>query len=183
VSRLAATVVVAAVVLALLTFPLADGQVVTEPGLLAQLEQLFPDAASFSVKSGSPPAYRAFGPAVSGQAPKLLGYAYWTTELEPLERGYDGPIKMLIGMNTDGVLTGLIVAEHHEPYGYFSVEPPEFAAQFKGKSVRDKFKVGADVDAVARATITITSSARAIRNSSRRIARAYIAPPPSSPSQ
>ncbi len=182
-SRLAATVVVAAVVLALLTFPLADGQVVTEPGLLAQLEQLFPDAASFSVKSGNPPAYKAFGQAVSGQEPKLLGYAYWTTELEPLERGYDGPIKMLIGMSTDGVLTGLIVAEHHEPYGYFSVEPPEFAAQFKGKSVRDKFKVGADVDAVARATITITSSARAIRNSSRRIARAYIAPPPSSPSQ
>jgi len=92
---------------------------------------------------------------------------------------------MLVGMSTDGVLTGVVVAENHEPYGYFSVEPPEFAAQFKGKSVRDPFKVGADVDAVARATITITSSARAIRNSSRRVARAYIAPasPPSQPSQ
>jgi transcriptional regulator of nitric oxide reductase len=177
VSRVAAILTTTAVVLALLTFPLADGQVVDEPGLLAQLEQLFPDAATFSTKSGSPPAYRAFAAAASGQAPKLLGYAYWTTELEPLERGFDGPIKMLVGMSADGVLTGVIVAENHEPYGYFSVEPPEFAAQFKGKSVRDPFKVGADVDAVARATITITSSARAIRNSSRRIARAYIAPP------
>jgi NosR/NirI family nitrous oxide reductase transcriptional regulator len=184
VSRVAAIVVVPAFVLALLTFPLADGQVVDEPGLLAQLEQLFPDAATFSPKSGSPPAYKAFGPGASGQEPKLLGYAYWTTELEPLERGFDGPIKMLVGMSTEGVLTGVVVSEHHEPYGYFSVEPPEFAAQFKGKSIRDPFKVGADVDAVARATITITSSARAIRNSSRRIARAYIAPPPSSsPSQ
>src|SRR2546429_7799926 len=100
-----------------------------------------------------------------------------------MERGYDGPIKMLIGMSTDGVLTGLIVAEHHEPYGYFSVEPPEFAAQFKGKSVRDKFKVGADVDAVARATITITSSARAILNSSRGIVRADSPPSPTSPLQ
>ena len=182
-SRVAAILVLPAVVLALLTFPLADGQVVDEHGVLAQLEQLFPDAASFSAKSGSPPAYKALGAAVSGQEPKLLGYAYWTTELEPLERGFDGPIKMLVGMSTEGLLTGVVVAEHHEPYGYFSVEPPEFAAQFKGKSIRDPFKVGADVDAVARATITITSSARAIRNSSRRIARAYIAPPSSSASQ
>ena len=54
---------------------------------------------------------------------------------------------------------------------------PEFVAQFKGKNIRDKFQVGADVDAIARATITVTSSSRAIRNSSRRIARAYLAPP------
>ena len=167
----------AAVVLALLTFPVADGQVVDEPGLLAQLEQLFPEAASFSAKSGTPPIYKALGPSASGQDPKLLGYAYWTTELEPLERGFDGPIKMLVGMDTAGLLTGIIVTEHREPYGYFSVETPEFVAQFKGKNIRDKFQVGADVDAIARATITVTSSSRAIRNSSRRIARAYLAPP------
>jgi NosR/NirI family transcriptional regulator, nitrous oxide reductase regulator len=167
----------AAVVLALLTFPVADGQVVDEPGLLAQLEQLFPEAASFSAKSGTPPHYKALGPSASGQDPKLLGYAYWTTEIEPLERGFDGPIKMLVGMDTAGLLTGIIVTEHREPYGYFSVETPEFVAQFKGKNIRDKFQVGADVDAIARATITVTSSSRAIRNSSRLIARAYLAPP------
>ena len=167
----------AAVVLALLTFPVADGQVVDEPGLLAQLEQLFPEAASFSAKSGTPPHYKALGPSASGQDPKLLGFAYWTTEIEPLERGFDGPIKMLVGMDTAGLLTGIIVTEHREPYGYFSVETPEFVAQFKGKNIRDKFQVGADVDAIARATITVTSSSRAIRNSSRRIARAYLAPP------
>jgi hypothetical protein len=75
---------------------------------------------------------------------------FWTTELEPLERGYDGPIKMLVGMDTSGVLTGVLVTQHHEPYGDFSVDPPQFAAQFKGKSIRDPFKVGADVDAVSR---------------------------------
>ena len=120
---------------------------------------------------------KALGPSASGQDPKLLGYAYWTTEIEPLERGFDGPIKMLVGMDTAGLLTGIIVTEHREPYGYFSVETPEFVAQFKGKNIRDKFQVGADVDAIARATITVTSSSRAIRNSSRRIARAYLAPP------
>jgi NosR/NirI family nitrous oxide reductase transcriptional regulator len=166
-----------ALVFALLTFPVADGQVVKEPGLLAQLEQLFPEAASFSAKSGTPPHYKAFGPTTSGQDPKLLGYAFWTTELEPLERGFDGPIKMLVGMDSTGLLQGIIVAEHREPYGYFSVDTPEFVAQFKGKNIRDKFQVGADIDAIARATISVTSSSRAVRNASRRIARAYLTPP------
>jgi hypothetical protein len=80
-------------------------------------------------------------------------------------------------MDTGGVLTGIIVTEHREPYGYFSVDLPDFAEQFKGKNIRDPFKVGSDVDAIARATITVTSSSRAIRNSSRRVARAYLAPP------
>ena len=170
-SRVAALLVLPALVLALLTFPVADGQIVDEPGLLAQLEQLFPDAAKFAAKSGSPPAYKAFGAAASGQEPKLLGYAYWTTELEPLERGFDGPIKMLVGMNTDGILTGVIVTEHHEPYGYFSVEPPKFAMQFKGKKITDPFRVGGDVDAVSRASISISSATRAIRDSARMVAK------------
>jgi hypothetical protein len=81
-------------------------------------------------------------------------------------------------MDTAGVLKGIIVTEHREPYGYFSVDLPDFTEQFEGKNIRDPFKVGSDVDAIARATITVTSASRAIRNSSRRVARAYLAPPP-----
>jgi NosR/NirI family nitrous oxide reductase transcriptional regulator len=168
---------VLAAAFALLVLPMANGQAIDDPELLAELRQLFPDAASFSPKAGNPPHFKALGAAASGQEPAVLGYAFWTTELEPLERGFDGPIKMLVGMDTSGVLEGIIVTEHHEPYGYFSVDVPEFPAQFKGKNIRDKFKVGEDVDAVARATMTVTSSSRAIRNSSRRIARTYLAPP------
>jgi NosR/NirI family nitrous oxide reductase transcriptional regulator len=156
---------------------LAHGQNVDDPELLGQLGRLFPDAATFTAKSGNPPHYKAYGPAVSGQEPDLLGLAWWTTELEPLERGYDGPIKMLVGMDTQGVLTSLIVTEHREPYGYFSVDLPEFAAQFERKNIRDRFRYGEDIDAISRATITVTSASRAVRNSSRRIARAYLAPP------
>jgi transcriptional regulator of nitric oxide reductase len=110
-------------------------------------------------------------------ATTALGFAFWTTELEPLERGYDGPIKILVGMDTKGVLTGIIVAQHHEPYGDFSIDPPQFAAQFVRKSIRDPFKIGTDIDAVSRATITINSAARAIRVSARRIATRLLAPP------
>ena len=142
----------------LLAFPMAHSQVVDDPMLLGQLKKLFPDAASFSAKSGNPPHYKALGPAAADGKPQLLGYAYWTTELEPLERGFDGPIKMLVGMDTKGILKGIIVTEDREPYGYFSVETPEFAEQFAGKSIRDPFKVGNDIDAIARATISVTSA-------------------------
>src|SRR5207248_3174776 len=96
--------------------------------------------------------------------------------LQPVERGYDGPIKMLVGMDTKGILTGVLVVEHHEPFGNISVDRPAFPLQFIGKSIRDPFKVGADVDAITQASITVTSASRAIRNSGRRIARSYLTP-------
>jgi hypothetical protein len=43
--------------------------------------------------------------------------------------------------------------------------------------VRDSFKVGVDIDAVSRATITMTSAARAIRNSARRMATQLLVAP------
>ena len=148
------------------------GQSSPDAKLQAQLKQLFPSATGFSAKEGQPPHFKAYS---GGQT--VAGYAFWTTELEPLERAYDGPIKILVGMNPKGILTGIIVVDHHEPYGNFSVDPPQFALQFKNKNIRDPFKVGSDIDAVSRATISITSSTRAIKNSARRMAREYLTPP------
>lgn len=140
------------------------------------LERLFPTATSFSPKFPAPPHYKAYAARASGE-PTLLGIAFWTTELEPLEHGYDGPIPILVGMTLNGVLTGVAVGRHHEPYGYFSVDKKEFAAQFVGKDIRDPFKVGDDIDAVSRASISIASATRAIRNSARRVARQLLTPP------
>ena len=149
----------------------AGGQ--TDP-LQARLKQLFPSATAFSPKGGEPPHFKAFaGP---GQQ-NVIGYAFFTTEVSPLERGYGGPIVMLVGIDMKGLLTGLVITDHHEPYGDFSIDRPVFAATFKGKDVRDPFRLGTDIDAVSRATITMSSAVRAIRNSSRRIARELIAPP------
>jgi NosR/NirI family nitrous oxide reductase transcriptional regulator len=159
------------------TITVVQTQSAVDAKLQGQLKQLFPAAGAFSPKVPDPPHYKAYaaGPASSPQP--VAGIAFWTTEIEPLERGYDGPIKMLVGMDTKGVLTGVIVVQHHEPYGDFSIETPQFAAQFKGKSVRDTFKVGVDIDAVSRATITMTSAARAIRNSARRMATQLLVAP------
>lgn len=168
-----------ALVLAVAALPvaLAIAQSMAAASIEEQLRQLFPEAVSFSEKAGSPPVYRAYGSAASGQEPELLGLAFWTTELDPLERGYDGPIQMLVGMDTRGLLTRVIVTDHREPYGYFSVELPEFVDQFVAKDIRDRFRYGEDVDAISRATVTVTSASRAIRNSARRAATAHLAPP------
>jgi len=164
--------IIAIACLALAAAVLAAGQPSPhDPRLQAQLAQLFPAATSFSPKNGEPPHFKAY---VGGQT--VAGYAFWTTELEPLERGYDGPIKILVGMDTKGSLTGIIVVQHHEPYGNFSVDLPRFPAQFRGKSIRDPFKVGSDVHAVSRATMTVTSATRAIKNSARRVARQLLVP-------
>ena len=169
--------VLLAIAFSLLTATAVLAQPAMDRVLQAQLKILFPDAATFSSKEGSPPHFKVFATAAKGSEPRLLGLAWWSTELEPLERGFDGPIKMLVGMDTTGILKGIIVTEHREPYGDFSVETPAFAAQFKGKNIRDPFKVGADIDAISRATITVTSASRAVRNSSRRIARELLKPP------
>jgi transcriptional regulator of nitric oxide reductase len=163
--------------IAALPLTLALAQSLAEASLEEQLRHLFPEAASFSDKQGTPPVYQAFGPAAAGAEPELVGLAFWTTELDPLERGYDGPIQVLVGMNMAGRLTRIVVADHREPYGYFSVELPEFAEQFSDKDIRDRFRYGEDVDAISRATVSVTSASRAIRNSARRVATAYLTPP------
>ena len=96
------------------------------PGSTAQLQKLFPNAATFSAKTRHARALQGVRPRGRRQEGELLGLAYWTTGLEPLERGFDGPIKMLVGLNTEAMITGVIVTDHREPYGYFSVDLPEF---------------------------------------------------------
>ena len=114
----------------------------TDRKLLDQLAHLFPPGTVFSPKEGTPPHFSAYVADSASGRQTLTGFAFWTTEIEPLERGYDGPIKILVGMDTRGILTGVLVVEHREPYGDFSIDPPQFAAQFKGKSIRDPFAVG-----------------------------------------
>jgi len=156
---------------------LAADRIYTNPDPGAELKRLFPAAAAFSPLAGEPLHFKAYAvnPKTNPAAPPI-GLAFWTTDLVPQEHGYHGPIHILVGMDMTGVLTGVAVTYDSEPYGYFSVQPPKFAAQFKGKSIRDPFTVGGDVDAVSRASITIGSATRAIRDSSRMVAKKLLPP-------
>src|SRR5437762_11094664 len=150
----------------------AADRIYTNPNPAAELKRLFPAAAAFSPLAGEPLHFNAYAAdPKTNPADKPIGVAFWTTDLVPQEHGYHGPIHMLVGMDMTGTLTGVVVTYNSEPYGYFSVEPPKFAAQFRGKTIRDPFVVGRDVDAVSRASISIGSATRAIRDSSRMMAK------------
>jgi transcriptional regulator of nitric oxide reductase len=132
---------------------------------------------AFSPLEGTPLHFKAYA-SDPKKTPDVqpIGYAFWTTDLMPNERGYHAAMHFLVGMDLQGILTGVVLDYDSEPYGYFSIQPPEFVAQFKGKSIRTPFRVGDDIDAVSRATITMTAAARAIRDSSRTMAKQFLSP-------
>lgn len=162
---------------ATLSVAFAADRIFTNPKPDAHLKKLFPQAAAFSPLQGTPLHFKAYAadPKANPNAP-LLGYAFWTTDIVPNERGYHAAIHFLVGLDLTGVITGVVLDYDSEPYGYFSIQPPEFVAQFKGKSVRAPFRLGEDIDAVSRATITMSSAVRAIRDSSRTMARQFLDP-------
>lgn len=148
-----------------------------DPMPTAKLRQLFPNATAFTPRGEKDPLFftaYASDPRTPGAKP--IGWAFWTVDLIPGELGYHGHIHMLIGMNAQGRLTGVIMDRNTEPYGDISINKPEFPVQFKGKSIRDRFEVGLDVDATSRATISVRAAAREIREASRMVARAVLTP-------
>ncbi len=149
-----------------------------EPMPTVKLKQLFPTAVTFTPRGEKDPIYftaYAADPATTPKA-KPIGYAFWTLDIVPEERGYHGHIHMLVGMTPQGRIAGVIMDINTEPYGDISINLPDFPNQFKGKSIRDKFEVGEDVDLTSRATITVRAAARELRESSRIVARAVLNP-------
>ena len=152
-------------------------RIFTNQNPAVELKTLFPSAAAFSPLGGEPLHFKAYGvDPKSNPSARPIGNAFWTTDMVPGEHGYHGPLHILVGLDLTGIITGIVVDYHSEPYGYFSVEPPAFPAQFKGKSIFDPFRVGGDVDAVSRASLTINSATRAIRDGSRIMAKAFLDP-------
>lgn len=156
---------------------IAHGQAGLNEEDLELLKGVMPQADSFSEKSGEPPVYQAFGEAgENGEAP-LIGYLFETPDFPPEEIGYSAPIQVLVGMDLEGILTGIKVLYYRESYmsirGDF-LATERFPFQFKGMSVSDGFRVGRDVDGVSRATLTSWATSRGIRNSARRVAQAYL---------
>ncbi len=155
----------------------AADRIFTNPKPDQHLKKLFPQAVAFSRLEGTPLHFRAFAEDPKKNPSAVpIGYAFWTTDIMPNERGYHAAMHFLVGMDLQGVLTGVALDYDSEPYGYFSIQPPEFVAQFKGKSIRDPFRIGQDIDAVSRATITMEAATRVIRESSRTMARQFLNP-------
>jgi NosR/NirI family nitrous oxide reductase transcriptional regulator len=114
-----------------------------------QPADVFPGADRFGPMEGTPPS----APAYKGD--QIVGYVFRTEDI-----GYSGkPIKLLVGMDLDGVIVGAKVVEHHEPILLVGIPQDrlfEFVARFVGKNVVATARNGqkAEVDAISGATVT-----------------------------
>jgi len=149
----------------------------TNPRPEPYFKTLFPNAGGFSTFGGTPLHYKVYGvdPKTNPNAPPI-GFIFWTTDVSPNDYGYHGPIHFLVGMDTRGIIQGVVMDYNSEPYGYFSVDPPKFVEQFKNKSIRDPFVIGRDIAAVSRASITMNHAARVLRDSTRTMAKTFLTP-------
>jgi len=62
------------------------------------LGSVFADATHFSPKTGAPPHISATATDPRTGERRLLGWAFYTDELEPYTRGYDGWIRILVSL-------------------------------------------------------------------------------------
>jgi electron transport complex protein RnfG len=86
----------------------------------------------------------------------------WVVQVAP--RGYGGPLRFAVGIDTKGKVTGISIIEIKETPGLgLNVEKPEFQRQFKGKDVSEPFQVGKDIDALTGATISSKAMALGVR--------------------
>ena len=142
----------------------------------AALRRLIPKADHFELVETGLRHFRAYS---SGLEPdgrmEVVGLAFFTTDLTPRIYAYKGRITTLVALDIGGTLVGVQVVHHYEPFGYFSIDRPEFSEQFLGKSILDPLEVGEDVDAVSRATITVEAATRAIRQGARQLVREFLA--------
>jgi electron transport complex protein RnfG len=93
----------------------------------------------------------------------LLGKAVVTTE-----NGFGGPLKVLVGFNTDGDILGYTVLEHAETPGLGAKAGEWFQDKIIGMNPgKNNFTVskdGGEVDAITASTITSRAFLRAIQN-------------------
>ncbi|MBU1852458.1 MAG: FMN-binding protein, partial [Candidatus Omnitrophica bacterium] len=95
---------------------------------------------------------------------RLIGYCFNTRDVAPEEKGYSGPLEILVGLDKEGNILNLEVLRHNETPQYASgITSPEFLGQFKGKGASDRFIVGEDIDGITQATISSKSVARILK--------------------
>ena len=140
---------------------------------LQRLQQVMPTADSFSDRIGQPPVFEAYATNTGNGQRELVGYAFLTSDLPPEQGGFTGPIEVLVGMDRQGTITGVLVIGYTESHkatrgDFLSAEG--FQEQFTGKSILDAFRVGRDVEGISGATITVDAMSRGIRNAARQVA-------------
>ena len=116
---------------------------------MAAMSSVMPRAGVFSEMYSEDETIEGISGAYIGTT--LVGYC-----VEVSVNGFSGPIDMMVGVNTGGSVTGVVLLDHTESPGLgANAEKPEFLNQYLGKSGTVTVNSGSNaINAVTGATIT-----------------------------
>ena len=122
----------------------------------AAMKEILPDADKFS-KTDVKVNDKVLEVNSGLKGNKIAGYA-----IKVAPKGYGGPVEIMVGISTDGKVTGIKILAHTETPGLGANAPePKFSDQFKNKSIKDKIEVVKtppskenEIQAITGATIT-----------------------------
>lgn len=142
-----------------ITKPKIDQQLIKEEQ--EALGEIMPDADSFAADSIDGIDYFK-----ATREKDIIGYC-----IKVVGNGYNGYIRMIVGIDKDGIINGIKILEHYETPGLGArvnevkrgEKEPWFLRQFKGKPART-IAVKKDIDAITGATITSEAVTDAIRD-------------------
>ncbi len=143
------------------------------------IAELFPTATRVAPPDTDIPVIPVY------QLSQLLGYVFESKDFASF-MGFAGePINVLIGLDTQGKLTGLKVIKHNEPIFIHGLGPQpmhDFTAQYVEHSIRERFIIGADdrtgdatyFDGVSKATVSVLVINDTIITAALKVARAKL---------
>ena len=143
------------------------------------IAELFPTATRVAPPDTDIPVIPVY------QLNQLLGYVFESKDFASF-MGFAGePINVLIGLNTQGILTGLKIIKHNEPIFIYGLGPKpmqDFTAQYINHSIRERFIIGADdrsgdatyFDGVSKATVSVLVINDTIITAALKVARAKL---------
>lgn len=135
--------------------------------------ELMAGATRIGKLEGDPPASPIF------EGDDLAGYAFLNSDLVNAV-GYSGkPIRILVGMDLEGTITGARLVDHHEPIvliGIPEVKVRDFIAGYRGRNIVKELTSAADttegLDIISGATVTVMVIDDSIRRAALKLARA-----------
>ncbi|WP_445500876.1 4Fe-4S binding protein [Microvirga sp. G4-2] len=137
----------------------------------AQPNEFFPGADRFGPPQGDPPLVPAH------QGDRLLGYVYLNSDFTGAT-GYSGkPINLLVGIDPNGVITGIKLVDHKEPIVLIGIPERRIVAAMNTLIGKDMKPVatGAErppqVDIVSGATVTVLVMGDSVVRSAVRLIR------------
>lgn len=158
-------------------------QLLHGPDLCAQApcREVMPQAHRFSLRKGRPSYVEAIG-RDAAKAEQVVGYVFLSTDVVDIPAYSGKPIVTLIGMDTQGIISGVRVLKHSEPILLAGIPEStllKFIAQYVGKRGDAKLEIGhgnsdsgaVGLDAISGATVTVIAENQVISRSAYEIGR------------